>query len=226
MADALRTPTILTRRPWREFVVETNNGIISTAGIVEGMVAAEVRNTTVVISAVIALVVGTFTAAAARYADAAYERDAAYSAVAEAQSRLLREPAMELDDLTAIYQDKGLSPALAEQVAQELTAQDAIGAHIEDELQLEADDFASPWWPAGLSAVAFAVGGVLPLLLSIFIPTNDRLLTTGAAVALALAITSYTGARIAQTPPTRVVLRTVAIGVATLALAALVGSTF
>lgn len=133
---------------------------------------------------------------------------------------------MELDDLTAIYQDKGLSPALAEQVAQELTAQDAIGAHIEDELELEADDFASPWWPAGLSAVAFAVGGVLPLLLSIFIPTNDRLLTTGAAVALALAITSYTGARIAQTPPTRVVLRTVAIGVATLALAALVGSTF
>lgn len=226
MAAMHQAPTIVARRPLREFAVEANNGIISTAGIVEGMMAADVRNTTVVISAVIALVVGTVAAAAARFTDAAYQRDAALSAVADTESRLLAAPARELADLVTIYQEKGLSLALAEQVAEELSRHDALGAHVEDELDLEEEDFISPWWPAGLSAVAFAAGGVLPLVLSIFIPGNDRLLVTGAAVTLALVITSYVGARVAQTPPLRTVLRTVTIGVATLALAALVGSAF
>lgn len=219
-------PKIVSRRPLREFVVETNDGIISTAGIVEGMLAAEARSGTVLMSAAIVLVVGSLTTAAARFNEAAYLRDAALEAVAETKLQLAADPISEQADLVDIYVAKGLSPALAAEVATELSAHDALGAHIEDELELDDDDFRSPWVAAALSGAAYVVGGLLPILLSILIPYDTRMLVTGLAVALALTLTSYVGSTLSNVGFARTALRTVGIALATLALAALVGSTF
>lgn len=214
------------RRSWREFVVEVNDGIISTAGIVEGMVAADVRDQTVMISVAIALVVGTVTTAGARYSEVAYLRDAAVTAVEEERRQLASSPEAELEELTSLYRDKGLSDDLARQVAHELTSVDALAAHVEEELDLEPEDFRSPWVGTALSAAAYAAGGLLPVIISLLVPYNRRILTTAIAVTIALVITSYVGATVGNTRPARTVLRAVTIGLATLLLAVAVGLSF
>ncbi len=211
------------RRSWREFIVEVNDGIVSTAGIVEGLVAADVRSRTIYISAAVALVVGSVSTAGSRYTEAAYLRDAALRAVEEERRQLAQSPEAEQAELAALYEEKGLSPGLAEQVAAELMATDPLGAHMEEELDLEEDDFRPPLLAAALSAGAFALGALLPILISMAVPYDARILTTTIAVAVALVITSYVGAAIGNTHPLRTVLRTVTIGLATLGLAVLVG---
>jgi len=217
------TPRRPPPRSWREFVVEVNDGIISTAGIVEGLVAADVRTHTVLISAAVALVVGSVTTGAAQFTESAYLRDAAMQAVEEERRQIALSPDAERAELAAIYVDKGLSEDLAEQVAAELMAVDPLGAHIEEELDVDEDDFRPPLIAAGLSALAYAAGAVLPILISLMVPAHSRLLTTGIAVVIALVITSYVGATIGHTSPVRTVVRTVGIGIATLVLAAGVG---
>lgn len=214
------------RRSWREFVVEANDGIVSTAGIVEGLVAADVRDQTVLISAAVALVVGSVTTAGARYSEAAYLRDSALTAVEEERRQIDRSPEEAEAELAGIYREKGLSEGLAAQVAAELSAVDALGAHVEEELDLEPEDFRSPWVAAMLSAAAYAIGGLLPILISLVVPYHTRIVTTGVAVVVALTITSYVGATVGHTHPLRTVLRTVTIGVCTLLLAVLVGLAF
>lgn len=219
-------PGIVTGRPWREFVIETNDGIIASAGIVEGMLAAEARTSTVILSALLALVVGTIATVAARFSEAGFMRDAALEAVDETRTLIARAPEKEREDLVAIYVEKGLRPELAEQVATELSDQDALGAHIEDELELEEDDFRSPWLTAAISGAAFAVGASLPLALAILIPYDSRVWVTVLAVMLALLLTSAIGASLSHVSFWRTALRNVGVGLATLSLAALVGSTF
>jgi vacuolar iron transporter family protein len=210
-------------RAWRELVIEANDGIIATAGIVEGLVAADVRSSTILVSALIALVVGSVSSAGARYTEAAYQRDAALSAVAHEHAQIQREPEAELEELVEVYLAKGLSPALARQVATELMEHDALAAHIEEELDVDDEDFQPPVRLALGVGLAYAAGATLPILISLVVPSQTRVLTTLLAVTGALVITSYVGARIGHTHPARTVLRAVAIGVSTLLLALLVG---
>jgi VIT1/CCC1 family predicted Fe2+/Mn2+ transporter len=210
-------------RAWRELVIEANDGIIATAGIVEGLVAADVTSQTVLISAAIALVVGSVSTAGARYTEAAFQRDAALSAVAEERAQIDRQPEAELDELTEVYVAKGLSPELAREVATELMEHDALAAHIEEELDVEEEDFLPPVRVALGVGLAYAAGATLPILITLALPAQTRVVTTLLAVAAALVITSYVGARIGQTHPARTVLRAVVIGVSTLLLALLVG---
>jgi VIT1/CCC1 family predicted Fe2+/Mn2+ transporter len=213
----------MTRRTWRDLVIEANDGIIATAGIVEGLVAADVRNRTILISAAIALVVGSVSSAGARYTEAAFQRDSALSAVDQEQARIDLDPEAELDELTELYVAKGLSPDLARQVATELMDHDALAAHVEEELDVDDEDLLPPMRVAVAVGLAYAVGATLPILISLLVPAQTRVLTTFVAVTAALVITSYVGARIGHTHPARTVLRAVAIGVATLLLALAVG---
>lgn len=223
MSSATEQEPAARPRSWREFVIEANDGIIATAGIVEGLVAADVRNHTILVSAVIAMVVGSLSTGGAKYTEAAYQRDAALHAVEEERLRILADPEAERQELAALYVAKGLSPDLADRVATELMAADPLAAHVEEELDVDADDLRPPALTAALAAGAYAAGALLPLLISFLVPVNARVLTTAVAVAVALAITSYVGATIGHTHPVKTVLRTVAIGLSTLLLAVLVG---
>lgn len=208
---------------WREFVIEANDGIIATAGIVEGLVAADVRNRTILISAAIAMVVGSVSSAGARYTEASFQRDAALAAVAHERAQIDRDPEAELEELVELYIAKGLSPALARQVAAELMDHDALAAHVEEELDVDEEDLLPPAQVALGVGIAYAAGAVLPILISLLVPSQTRVFTTLVAVTVALVITSYVGARIGQTHPARTVLRAVVIGVSTLLLALMVG---
>lgn len=206
-------------------MIEANDGIIATAGIVEGLVAADVRSRTILISAAIALVVGSVSTAGARYTEASFQRDAAVSAVAEEEAQIAGDPEAELEELAEVYVAKGLSPELARQVATELMEHDALAAHIEEELDVEEEDFLHPVPVALAVGLAYAAGATLPILISLVVPAQTRVLTTLLAVTVALVITSYVGARIGHTHPARTVLRAVTIGVSTLLLALAVGQT-
>ena len=118
-------------------------------------------------------------------------------------------PAAELDELAAIYEAKGVSPQTAAQVAAELTAHDALAAHVDVELRLDPDDLANPLQAAAASAASFTVGSLLPLLAIWLPPATFRLPVTFVAVLIALGLAGALSARIGGSHVGRAVLRVV-----------------
>ncbi len=185
--------------------------------------AADVRAQTVLISSVVALVVGSLSTAGAAFTEAAFQRDAAQEAIDRQLDLLRQDPGAELDDLVAAYEEKGLSPELARAVAAELTEHDALSAHVEEELDVVEGDFDRPIAVAASAGIAFATGALMPILIGFLVPYNVRILTTGVAVTIALIVTSVVGARVGHTRTVPTVVRAVMIGLVTLLLAMLVG---
>ncbi|MGH3492123.1 MAG: VIT1/CCC1 transporter family protein, partial [Sciscionella sp.] len=138
--------------------------------------------------------------------------------VDQERHELRESPEEELAELTEIYRAKGLSPDTARAVAVELTAHDALGAHLEAELNLDTEDLANPLQAAAASALSFTLGAILPLLAILLPPLTWRVPVTVLAVLLALALTGVTSARIGGSNPRRAVLRVVLGGAAGLAL--------
>ena len=146
-------------------------------------------------------------------------------ALIEKERRELDEqPEEELDELTAIYESKGLSPKTARAVAEELTEHDALAAHLSAELNIHEDDIVSPWSAAFASAVAFTLGAVLPLLAMLLPPAGMRVPLTFAAVLIALAITGAVGAWIGGAPRLRAAVRVVLGGALALAATFSIGT--
>jgi VIT1/CCC1 family predicted Fe2+/Mn2+ transporter len=117
----------------RSLVVDTNDGIIATAGIVEGFAGAGATDSTILIAAFSAMVAGGISMGGARYAEEAAERDAEFALIDEQRRELSLSPEAERAELAALYEAKGLSPRLAAEVASELTAKDALAAHVDIE---------------------------------------------------------------------------------------------
>lgn len=208
----------------RGYIATANDGVVSNVGIIAGLAVADVSNRAILASAVIALVVGASSAAGTQYTLATIDRDALLADIADQKERLAQSPEEEVDDLERIYREKGLTAETARQVALELTAHDALGAHIEDELGVDDSDFFSPWRIALATWITFALGALAPVLMVTFIHTDAGTAVSFIAVAASLTITSIIGARLGGSRAWLTVLRTVGIGVATLLLASLVGS--
>lgn len=218
----VRTPRVR-ERVWRERVVDVNDGILGVAGLLQGLVAADIRNSAIVVTASVAIVAGAVSMGALRYTEACFNRDAVLADVAEERRLLELSPDEEFQELVDIYVGKGLSQGLAQQVATELTDHDALAAHLDDELDIDDEDFEPPWF-AGLSAaLAFAVGALVPALIAFFVPPFNRLLVTLAVVIVSLSITSFVGAKFGGTHPVRTVTRAVAFGLLTIGIASAVG---
>ena len=143
--------------------------------------------------------------------------------MAHEREQINRDPEAELEELVELYLAKGLSPGLAHQVATELMEHDALAAHVEEELDVDEEDLLPPARVALGVGLAYAAGAALPILISLLVPSQTRVLTTLVAVTAALILTSYVGARIGHTHPARTVLRAMVIGVSTLLLALIVG---
>lgn len=211
----------------RAGVLGANDGIVSTAGVVVGVAGATSDKAAIVLAGLAALSAGAMSMAAGEYVSVSTQRDSE-RALIELETRELREdPEGELEELTQIYEAKGMRRELAAEVARELTAHDALAAHAEAELGIDPTDLTNPWHAAGASMLAFIVGAILPMLTITFSPASWRIHVTVLSVAAALAFTGWASARLGRSPATRAVLRNVgggllAMGV-TYAIGALVG---
>jgi VIT1/CCC1 family predicted Fe2+/Mn2+ transporter len=210
----------------RAGVLGANDGIVSTAGIVVGVAGATSQRGPIFTAGLAGLVAGAVSMALGEYVSVSSQRDSETTQLAQEKRELAETPEAELDELTAIYQAKGLSPATARTVAQELTAHDALSAHLDAELHLDVDDLANPFEAALASAASFTVGALLPLLAILLAPAGGRIAITVVAVLIALALAGALSARIGGSDPRRAVLRVLIGGAAGLALTYWIGHLF
>lgn len=147
----------------RAAVLGANDGIVSTASLVLGVAAAHAARGEVLVAGVAGLVAGAMSMAAGEYVSVRSQADTESADLARERSELAADPAAEHRELASIYVQRGLEPALADQVATQLMAQDALGAHARDELGISETLAARPVQAAVYSAASFAAGAALPL---------------------------------------------------------------
>ena len=154
----------------RAAVLGANDGIVSTASLVVGVAASGADHGAIVVAGVAGLVAGAMSMAAGEYVSVSSQADTEGADIARERNELATTPGPELVELTGIYEKRGLDPALARQVAEQLTAHDALGAHLRDELGITEHQRARPLQAAIASAGTFAVGALLPLAVGWFAP--------------------------------------------------------
>jgi vacuolar iron transporter family protein len=212
----------------RAGVLGANDGIVSTAGIVIGVAAATAERGTIATAGIAGLAAGAMSMAAGEYVSVSTQRDTEKALLTKERRELRDMPEEELDELTQIYRDKGLSPDLAAEVARQLTDHDALAAHAEAELGIDPDALTNPWHAAVASMVSFTLGALLPLVAILLPPTAARVWVTAVAVVIALALTGWGSASLGGAPTRPAVLRNIAGGVlamlVTYGIGALVGT--
>ena len=203
-----------------------NDGLISTAGLVVGMAAAGTELRTLLLTATAGLTAGAFSMAAGEYVSVSSQADVEQADRATEARELADKPEFELQELTAIYRQRGLSPALAAQVAHELTAHDPLGAHLRDELGITGHNEARPVQAALASAAAFTIGALLPILI-VLLWHGPHLTTVlvGATLVL-LAVMGAVAARLGGAPMGRGALRVLFWGALAMGASALIGKLF
>jgi VIT1/CCC1 family predicted Fe2+/Mn2+ transporter len=213
----------------RAGVLGANDGIVSVAAIVVGVAGATSSIAAILTAGVAGLVGGAISMALGEYVSVSSQRDSQRALIAKERQELAESPDEELAELAAIYEAKGMSAETANRVADELTAHDALAAHLEAELGITETDVVSPWQAAGASALAFFIGAILPLVAILLPPEPARVPVTFAAVLIALAVTGATSARIGGSPWARPTVRVVVGGaialVATFLIGTLLGTT-
>ena len=157
----------------RAAVLGANDGIVSTASLVIGVAAAGASQQTILITGVAGLVSGAMSMAAGEYVSVSSQSDTEAADIARETEELATQPEHELEELTGIYTLRGLTPELARQVAVQLTAHDALGAHARDELGIIDTMNAKPVQAALASAGTFASGAALPLLIMILVSDSN-----------------------------------------------------
>ena len=170
----------------RAAVLGANDGIVSTASLILGIVASGASTQTVLLTGVAGLVAGAMSMAAGEYMSVSSQTDTEKADLAIERQELADNPEHELAELTAIYRKRGLDVDLAKQVAVQLTAHDALGAHARDELGLTDQLQARPVQAAISSALTFSVGAFLPLLMVILFPASSLLYVIPASALLFL----------------------------------------
>lgn len=208
----------------RAGVLGANDGIVSVAALVVGVAGATSAFAPLLAAGVAGLVGGAISMALGEYVSVSSQSDSQRALIVKERQELIDEPEQELDELTGLYEAKGLTRETARRVAVELTEKDALKAHLDVELGMDLGDVVSPWHAALASALAFVIGGVLPLLAILLPPVGARVPVTFVVVLLALALTGAVGARIGDSPVLRATLRVVAGGGIALAVTFLVGS--
>lgn len=208
----------------RNATLAANDGIIATAGMLEGFAGAGANEATLVMAATVATIAGMFTAGGAKWAEAAAEREAQLGAIREEVAEIRQQPQAELSALAAYYEDKGLNPKLAHEVATELMRRSPLKAQLESEHGiLEVMSTGDVVRAATGSAVAYALGAAIPLSITVAVPVRLETGVILTAVAASLTLTSIVGARAGHLSLTITLVRTLAIGIGTIAVSYLAG---
>ncbi len=210
----------------RAAVLGANDGIVSIASLLAGVAAAGTGHGEILLAGVAGLVAGAMSMAAGEYVSVSSQADTEQAALALERRELAADPEAELEELTHIYVRRGLTPALARQVAEQLTAHDAFAAHARDELGISEITTARPVQAAVTSALSFLAGGALPLLAAGLAPVGvvGWLVPLVSLVVLALlgAISAYLGGA----PVPKSVARVTFWGAMAMAVTALIGRLF
>ncbi len=215
------------RTGWlRAAVLGANDGIITTASLIIGVAAAGTGRGQILVTGIASLAAGAMAMAAGEYVSVSSQRDTEHADLAREKRELDEAPEVELKELAAIYVDRGVSPALARQVAEQLTAKDALAAHARDELGISELTAAKPIEAAVASALMFASGSLVPLAIVALVPAGSE----GSAVAvgslLLLAVLGAVAAKVGGAEPVWPTIRVAFWGALAMATTAGVGALF
>jgi VIT1/CCC1 family predicted Fe2+/Mn2+ transporter len=222
---AHRTGHLTRRIGWlRAAVLGANDGIVSTGSLIVGVASAAAAPADILIAGAAGLVAGAMSMAAGEYVSVSSQADTEKADLAREQLELRRNPKFERTELADIYVRRGLDRALAQQVADQLTAKDALGAHARDELGLSEATIARPVQAAMASAASFTVGAAMPLLMAVVAPVG--LLVPAVAVASLgfLALLGALGARVGGAPRLHATIRVTFWGALAMAATAGIGA--
>lgn len=210
----------------RAAVLGANDGIISTASLIVGVAAAAATQGDVLIAGIAGLVAGAMSMAAGEYVSVSSQSDTERADLARERKELSESPESELDELSEIYVKRGVEPAVARQVAQQLMAKDALTAHARDELGISEITAARPVQAALTSAATFSAGAAMPLLMVVVSPVNMLVPVVSVASLAFLAVLGAIGARAGGSNILRATMRVTFWGALAMALTAGIGKLF
>jgi VIT1/CCC1 family predicted Fe2+/Mn2+ transporter len=210
----------------RAAVMGANDGIVSTASLVVGVAAAQAVRSEVLVAGVAGLVAGAMSMAAGEYVSVSSQSDVEQADLARERQELATDDGQELEELATIYQSRGLEPALARQVAEQLMAHDALGAHARDELGISEMTAARPVQAALASAATFAVGAGMPLLGVVVAPASWLIPVVCGASLVFLALLGSVAAKAGGAAALRGAVRVTFWGALAMGLTAAVGALF
>lgn len=210
----------------RAAVLGANDGIVSTASLIVGVAAAEADRGALILTGLAGLVAGAMSMAAGEYVSVSSQADSEAADLAREELELATQPKQELDEMTAIYTARGLTPELARQVAEQLNAGDALAAHARDELGISEHTTARPVQAALTSAATFSVGAALPLVLAAISPFQTVVPAVSVGTLACLALLGWVGARTGGANPWRPTVRVVFWGALALLVTAVIGKVF
>lgn len=210
----------------RAAVLGANDGLISTASLVIGVASSGSARAAILVAGVAGVVAGAMSMAAGEYVSVSSQADVEGADLARERDELATQPDAELAELTHIYIERGLTPELARQVAEQLTSHDALGTHARDELGLSEITAARPLQAALASAGSFAVGAALPVLIVAFAPTTSLTTLVIASTLVLLSLLGALAAKVGGAPTGRGALRVAFWGAIAMAASALVGKLF
>ncbi|GAA2008792.1 VIT1/CCC1 transporter family protein [Microbacterium ulmi] len=212
----------------RRWVLDANDGIISTTGIIQGFEGAGASERTVLFAAMALMITGGLSLGGAAFAEAAQDRAAELRIIADEKERLARSPAEERAQLREHYIARGLDPRLAEQVAGQLMRRDALGAQLETEYgMLEGAAPATRPWAVAIRGFLGFISGALPVTAAVvFIPEPFKLVLSLLVIVASLTATGLVSARAGTGQPVHAILRSITIGLFIAVLAFLAGNAF
>jgi vacuolar iron transporter family protein len=218
---------LVSRIGWlRAAVLGANDGIISTASLIVGVAAAAATQSAVLTAGVAGLVAGAMSMATGEYVSVSSQSDTERADLALERRQLREDPAFEVDELAEIYVKRGVDQGLARQVAEQLMAKDALGAHARDELGFSETNTARPVQAALTSAASFSVGAAMPLLMVVVSPMSALVPIVFAASLGFLALLGAIGARAGGANILRATARVTFWGALAMAVTAVIGKLF
>lgn len=207
----------------RAAVLGAQDGVVSTSALLIGVAAANSSRTAILVAGIAALVAGAMSMATGEYNSVSSQRDTELADIAREQHELAHYPEHELEELTNIYEHRGLDRELATEVAEQMMRADPLGTHMRDELGLHAHSRARPVQAAVVSSTSFAIGASLSLLSLAVAPAGARIPVVAIVTIVLLAGIGALGARLGGAKPARATVRLVVFGGVAMAAAAIVG---
>jgi VIT1/CCC1 family predicted Fe2+/Mn2+ transporter len=212
------------RSGWlRAAVLGADDGIVSVASLMLGVAASAASGSAVLLAGLAGLVAGAMSMAAGEYVSVSSQRDAELADSAREAWELKTHPAEELGELAALYVERGLDPVLAHEVAEQLSARNALEAHLRDELGIRQESRARPLQAAAVSALSFAIGGGLPLAVASVTAAGIRLATIAVSTLLFLAALGSVGAMLGGASQRHGAVRVLVGGAAAMLITAVIG---
>ena len=210
--NVIETPSgrILSTLNWlRAGVLGANDGIVSTAAIIFGVAGAAASHATIMLAAIAAIAAGALSMAVGEYVSVATQRDLERAELARQRADLERDPERELLVLAKLFEQRGVTPDIAIEVARQMSAKDALSVHARAELGIDPSSIANPLAAGFASLLAFVVGGLIPTAPILLAPQETAIWIAGAAVIFSLALTGAVAARLGRIPMVPAIVRTV-----------------